>query len=87
MWQVDKRPQFRKQYRLLGSERQKRVDAAILDLAYSENPAIKGEFKKILRVFAYELGRGDRIIYTIQYQDNTIVLLRVCDHKSVYGKD
>ncbi len=87
MWQIDQRPQFRKQYKLLGVERQKRVDNAILDLAYSENPASKGDFKKNMRVFAYELGRGDRVIYTIQYEDNTIVLMRVCDHKSVYGRD
>ena len=87
MWQIDKRPQFNRQYNLLGSERQKRVDSAILDLAYSENPATKGDFKKSMRVFAYELGRGDRMIYTMQYEDNMIVLLRVCDHKSVYGRD
>ncbi|MFZ1076325.1 MAG: hypothetical protein WAN47_02715 [Nitrosotalea sp.] len=87
MWQIDQRPQFNRQYKLLGRERQKRIDSAILDLAYSENPSTKGDFKKNMRVFAYELGRGDRIIYTIQYEDNTIVLLRVCDHKSVYGKD
>ncbi|MHB8602377.1 MAG: type II toxin-antitoxin system RelE family toxin [Nitrosotalea sp.] len=87
MWQIDKRPQFSKQYKLLGSERQKKVDAGILDLAYSVNPTEKGEFKKNMRVFAYELGRGDRIIYTVRYEDYTIVLLRVGPHKVVYGKD
>ena len=87
MWQIVRKNQFEKQYRLLGSERQKKTDDAILDLAYSTNPAAKGQYKSSIRVFAYELGRGDRILYDIQYGDNTIVLLRVCDHKSVYGKD
>lgn len=70
-----------------GGERQKRADYAISDLAHSENPAAKGQYKSSIRVFTYELGRGDRILYDIQYEDNIIVLLRVCDHKSVYGKD
>lgn len=87
MWQIDRRPQFRRQYKLLGGERQKQVDNAILELAYSEDPTKKGEYKAGLRVFAYELGCGDRILYRINYQENTIILARVCDHKSVYGKD
>jgi hypothetical protein len=48
--------QFEKQYRLLSSERQKKTDDAILDLAYSTNPAAKGQYKNSIRVFAYELG-------------------------------
>jgi mRNA-degrading endonuclease RelE of RelBE toxin-antitoxin system len=87
MWQIVRKNQFEKQYRLLGSERQKKTDDAILDLAYSTNPATKGQYKSSMRAFAYELGRGDRILYDIQYEDNIIVLLRVCDHKSVYVKD
>lgn len=87
MWRLVRKNQFEKQYRLLGSERQKKVDDAILDLANSTNPATKGQYKNSIRVFAYELGRGDRILYDVQYEGNVIVLLRVCDHKSVYGKD
>ncbi|MEM3172089.1 MAG: hypothetical protein QXE82_00965 [Candidatus Nitrosotenuis sp.] len=40
-----------------------------------------------MRVFAYEIGKTHRIIYSIRYRDGVIELLRVCDHKSVYGKD
>ncbi|MDE1816814.1 MAG: hypothetical protein KGI11_09700 [Thaumarchaeota archaeon] len=87
MWRIVRKNKFEKQYWLLGSERQKRTDDAILDLAYSTNPATKGQYKSSIRVFSYELGRGDRILYDIQYEDSIIVLLRVCDHKSVYGKD
>lgn len=87
MWKIRRESHFTKQYKLLGRERQKRVDSALLDLTTAENPTQLGEYKPNLRIFAYELGKGDRIIYTIDYQQNTIILIRVCGHKSVYGKD
>ncbi len=40
-----------------------------------------------MKVYAYEVGHGDRIIYTVDYERHTIVLVRVEDHKMVYGKD
>ncbi len=58
MWQIVRKNQFEKQYRLLGSERQKKTDDAILDLAYSTNPAAKGQYKSSIRVFAYESRPG-----------------------------
>lgn len=87
MWQIHKSKRFNRQYKNLGSERQKKTDDAILRLAYSENPADEGDYKSNLRVWAYELNKYDRIIYTIDYQEKIIFFLRVCDHKSVYGKD
>ncbi|MDE1765923.1 MAG: hypothetical protein KGI27_06575 [Thaumarchaeota archaeon] len=72
MWQIVRKNQFEKQYRLLGSERQKKADDAILDLAYSTNPATKGQYKSNIRVFAYELGRGDRCSMT--YNTETMLL-------------
>jgi len=87
MWKIRRESSFNRQYKLLGRERQKRVDSALLDLIAAENPARLGDYKSNLRIFAYELGKGDRIIYSIDYQQNLIILLRVCDHKSTYGKD
>jgi len=87
MWRIEKRPQFAKQFKNLGSVRQQLVDTALRDLALSEDPAKKGEYKPSLRIWAYELNKSDRILYAVDYSQNVIILLRVCDHKSVYGKD
>jgi mRNA-degrading endonuclease RelE of RelBE toxin-antitoxin system len=87
LWQIDQRSQFKRQYKLLGSERQKKVDNAIRDLIISGDPANCGDYKKSMKTYAYELSKGDRIIYDINYEAKIIILLRVCDHKSVYGKD
>ena len=48
----------------MGRQRQKRVENALIDLENAENPAIKGDYKTNLRVWAYPIG-DDRIIYTI----------------------
>lgn len=87
MWRLDKRPKFVKQYSRLGNERQKYIDNALRELARSENPADLGEFKSSIKVFAYVVNKSDRILFDVDYPNGTIVLLRVCDHKSVYGKD
>ena len=39
-----------------------------------------------MKIFAYNVGKY-RILYNIRYSENTIDLMRVCDHKSVYNKD
>jgi hypothetical protein len=87
MWQILRSKRFDRQYKNIGSIRQKITDKAILDLAYSENPSDLGDYKPTLRVWAYDLNKDDRIIYIIDYQEKIIHLLRVCDHKSAYGKD
>lgn len=58
-----------------------------MEIASSVNPAILGTYKSDMRVFAYELGRKYRVRYSIQYRGWIVDLLRVCDHKSAYGKE
>ena len=87
VWQVLKSKVFDRQYKNLGSVRQQITDKAVLLLSESENPADLGEYKSNLRVWSYELNKQDRIIYRVEYPENIIYFLRVCDHKSVYGKD
>jgi mRNA-degrading endonuclease RelE of RelBE toxin-antitoxin system len=86
MWQIVKKTQFNRQYNNIGKTRQKLTDQAILNLANSENPAELGVFKPHLGTFAYELGRGDRLIYDIDYPTKTIILLRVCDREPLPNK-
>ncbi len=86
-WKIKKENAFKKQYKNIGHNRQTITDKAILELATSLNPADIGEYKQSSKVFSYALGKNDRLIYTLDYFHNEIILLRVCDHKSAYGKD
>lgn len=87
MWNFERRSKFIKQYKQLDTETKKKIDGALYDLATSENPAQVGVYKPSMRIFAYEVGKTHRIIYSVRHRDGIIELLRVCDHKSVYGKD
>jgi mRNA-degrading endonuclease RelE of RelBE toxin-antitoxin system len=66
---------------------QKAVDEAILQMVDSDNPAELGRYKQNLRIFSYDLGRKYRIIYNMNWAEHVIEIIRVCDHKSAYGKD
>ena len=61
----EKRPQFLKQFRNLGYVRQQLVEDALRQLVLSPNPANLGDYKSNLRIWAYELNKSDRILYTI----------------------
>lgn len=87
LWAFDIKSKFKKQYKLLGSVRQERVDNALLQLADAQRPESLGIYKLSMRVYAYELGHGDRIIFKVSYDKCTIELVRVGDHKMIYGKD
>jgi hypothetical protein len=45
--------------------RQQRVDLGLRELIGAENPAELGEYKSSMKVFAYSLSKGDRIIFDI----------------------
>ena len=40
-----------------------------------------------MKVYVYELGHDDRIIFKVDYDKHTIELVRVGDHKMTYCKD
>ena len=85
-WIVRTDPVFDRQYKRIGQERRARVYKALEILKTSVDPAILGKYKKHAGAFAYEIGRSDRLLYRLDRSSNEIVLLRVCDHKSVYGR-
>ncbi len=87
LWNLEWTNKFIKQYKKLNSDIQYDVDKAIEDIASSTNPSDLGVYKHDMRIFSYEIGRKHRVIYSIRYKDGIVDLLRVCDHKSVYGKD
>ncbi len=86
-WGFEAKAQFKKQYKNLDPQIKIRVNSAVQELRNSENPAQLGRYKQCKRVFSYDLGRKYRIIYNINWSNNTIEFLRVCDHKSAYGGD
>lgn len=87
MWRLKIEKKFIKQYKLLSSDLQKKVDSALNELANLDNPTKLGEFKQSLQVYAYNLDRSNRIIYTVDFKGKVIKLRRVGDHKMSYGKD
>jgi len=87
LWEFDRKSRFKKQYKLLGSIRQERVKKALGQLGSSERPESLGVYKSSMKIYAYELGQDDRIIFKVDYDRHTIVLVRVGDHKMIYGKD
>ena len=87
MWRLRWAGRFKKQYKNLDPNAQQDVDEAVREIASSVNPASLGTYKSSMRVFAYEIGRKYRVICSIQYRDGIMDLLRVCDHKSAYGKE
>ena len=86
-WKVRRGSAFKRQYKNIGYVRQSKVDKVIVSLATSTNPASIGRYKKHAKVFTYNIDKGDRLIYTLDYFRNEIILIRVCDHKSAYGRD
>jgi mRNA-degrading endonuclease RelE of RelBE toxin-antitoxin system len=87
LWTLEPNSKFIRQYKLLGSDIQKKVDSALNELANSENPAKLGDYKQNLRVYAYDLDKSNRIVYTVDFTNNVIELRRVGSHKQAYGKD
>ncbi len=81
-WIPNRRPRFSKQFSKLDSKTQKRVQDALLELLHVENPARLGIYKSDMRIFAYNIGKKYRILYNVNWNENTIEFIRVCDHKS-----
>ena len=86
-WNIQRKNIFKKQYKNIGHARQLGVDKAISELVVSENPTKLGTYKQNKKVYAYEIGKKDRLIFTLDYVELKIIFHRVCDHKSAYNKD
>lgn len=69
----------------------KKIDDALLSLRKHPAPESLGIPKKgpLAGLLAYELDRENRILYDVVRigEKRTVLLLRVCSHKEVYGKD
>ncbi len=88
MWKIIFTKTFNRQYTKLDSEIQRRVNDAIKDLQFSEDPTKLGIPKKgeLKNMYAYYLGKY-RIIYDVYRNEISIILIYVGKHKDVYGTD
>ena len=68
-----------------------KIKRAIIELKESSRPETLGQPKKgkLKGTLAYKINGSTRILYSVSRDDGTIKvsLLRVCNHKQVYGKD
>lgn len=66
-----------------------RVDNALADLSRSDDPRRLGIPKPTPdgQVYVYEIGHKYRLSYRVDMKNRTLELIRVCDHKTVYGRD
>lgn len=78
---------FLRQFKRLDKQTKRRVRKALEELAQSQDPANVGEYKQSMRAWAYNVGRQCRVLYGIEYQEHLIDLIKVGDHKAVYGSD
>jgi mRNA-degrading endonuclease RelE of RelBE toxin-antitoxin system len=75
--------------KLKGSPKYESFAKAITELEQSEDPAALGTFKRLsdLRCYAYNVTGSFRLLYSIDRENNIIILHSAGDHKEVYGKD
>ncbi|MBS7626714.1 type II toxin-antitoxin system mRNA interferase toxin, RelE/StbE family [Candidatus Bathyarchaeota archaeon] len=86
MWRIIITTTFKQRYKQLNGTLIERVDEATRTLTEAENPLRLGEPKKgrLRGAYGYPISRACRILYTLDWDEQTIHLLRVCAHKQVY---
>ncbi|MHB1680148.1 MAG: type II toxin-antitoxin system RelE family toxin [bacterium] len=86
-WTIDWSNAFKKQYKKKNEFIRNKTDEILKKLAESVDPLSLGEKKKNLDFYAIDITYSDRIAYSINSESKTIRLVKVCSHKTVYGKD
>jgi addiction module RelE/StbE family toxin len=87
VWTTERKNQFKRQYKHLHSDIQKRVNEALVILAEEQNPA-KPELHKtgnIKCLHVCPVGRQYRILYDVDFTKREIALIRVGTHDDVYN--
>ena len=72
-WNIQRKNIFKKQYKSIGHGRQLDVYNIISDLVISKNPTNLGKYKQNKKVHAYEIGKSDRLIFTLDYANRIIL--------------
>jgi addiction module RelE/StbE family toxin len=81
-WEAEITNTFRRGYRNLSLEVRAHADEAMDQLLESEDPP-NSDSKKVGRwngVYSYEIGRQFRLLYSVRFEDHTIVFWDIGTH-------
>lgn len=91
MWDILADKNFDKKLHKIHSNKDAhdKYKTALSEMIHSPNPQTLGDRKRghLRHLYAYRLTRSYRLLYSIDYAKNTIVLVDLDDHKNLYGKD
>ena len=82
-WILILTPTFKRGYKNLSSDLQRKVDQALSELVVSDDPRSLGVRKtgKWKGVFTYEIGTRYRIFYKVIFEQRTIQALHIGGHE------
>jgi addiction module RelE/StbE family toxin len=82
-WNLETTNAFRRNYKKLSSEIKERAYNALESLSNVEDPRALGELKygKWKGAYSYEIGRQYRILYAVDFNTRSIILLNIGSHK------
>jgi len=86
-WKINEPSDIRKTFRKLGKSEKNQYRTAIRTLAESEDPKVHGNYKNNLGCFTYNITKSFRITFDIDYENRIINIIKIGDHKQIYGKD
>ena len=84
-WTIVRTGTFKRLYRAKTDEQKQKTKEILESLTLSDNPLKLGTKKRNLNFWAVDLSYRDRLAYTVCGKE--LYLLKVCDHKDVYGRD
>ena len=81
-WSPAYTPTFRKDYKNLSQQNQKRVDDAVGEILESADPKRLGRPKlgKWQGAYGYDIGRAIRVLYSVEPLENRVIFLRCGPH-------
>lgn len=91
MWNVYTDKNFDKKLHKIRSNKEVRDKCriAMLELVNSPHPEMLGDRKRghLRHLYGYRLTRSYRMLYSVDYNEEAIILVDLDDHKNIYGKD
>jgi mRNA-degrading endonuclease RelE of RelBE toxin-antitoxin system len=90
IWDVLYPDSWKKRVKALPHHTQKKLLSFMKKIILERDPTLAATFKKGTKyghVYVVRLSDSHRLAYTVNYNTKTITIMRVGNHKQVYGKD
>jgi mRNA-degrading endonuclease RelE of RelBE toxin-antitoxin system len=89
VWDIEEPENFEKEFKRLGIEVRKAYFSRVSDLVASKDPRAFGILKitKYGPAYVVRLNDSFRLLYTVDFTNRLIQIVKIGDHKQVYGKD